>query len=154
MVRVWVEIFFFQAEDGIRASPVPGVQTCALPILSRMGRLGPPRSPGVSRMGRLGPPRSSGVSRMGRLAPPRSPRVSRMGRLGPPGTPAQFAGGVEDGPSRPAEAAECSRAEGQRRNASTTGWRSHAGKQLRNLRATAESLIYIYIYIYIYMYIY
>ena len=24
--------FFFQAEDGIRASPVTGVQTCALPI--------------------------------------------------------------------------------------------------------------------------
>ena len=67
-----------------------------------------------------------------------------MGRLGPPGTPAQFAGGVEDGPSRPAKAAECRRAEGQRRNASTTGWRSHAGKQLRNLRATVESLIYIY----------
>ena len=25
-------IFFFQAEDGIRDSPVTGVQTCALPI--------------------------------------------------------------------------------------------------------------------------
>ena len=25
--------FFFQAEDGIRGSPVTGVQTCALPIL-------------------------------------------------------------------------------------------------------------------------
>ena len=24
--------FFFQAEDGIRTSPVTGVQTCALPI--------------------------------------------------------------------------------------------------------------------------
>ena len=24
--------FFFQAEDGIRDSPVTGVQTCALPI--------------------------------------------------------------------------------------------------------------------------
>ena len=79
---------------------------------------------------------------MGRLAPPRSPRVSRLGRRGPAGTPAQFAGGVEDGPSRPAKAAACRRAEGQRRNASTTGWRSHAGKQLRNLRATVESLIF------------
>ena len=28
-----VVIFFFQAEDGIRDSPVTGVQTCALPIL-------------------------------------------------------------------------------------------------------------------------
>ena len=26
--------FFFQAEDGIRDSPVTGVQTCALPILA------------------------------------------------------------------------------------------------------------------------
>ena len=25
-------MFFFQAEDGIRDSPVTGVQTCALPI--------------------------------------------------------------------------------------------------------------------------
>ena len=25
-------VFFFQAEDGIRDSPVTGVQTCALPI--------------------------------------------------------------------------------------------------------------------------
>src|SRR5467141_3175258 len=28
-------IFFFQAEDGIRASSVTGVQTCALPISRR-----------------------------------------------------------------------------------------------------------------------
>ena len=27
-------VFFFQAEDGIRSSPVTGVQTCALPILT------------------------------------------------------------------------------------------------------------------------
>ena len=26
--------FFFQAEDGIRVSPVTGVQTCALPIFN------------------------------------------------------------------------------------------------------------------------
>src|SRR5260370_12468950 len=29
------EIFFFQAEDGIRDSSVTGVQTCALPIWER-----------------------------------------------------------------------------------------------------------------------
>ena len=28
--------FFFQGEDGIRDSPVTGVQTCALPILNRV----------------------------------------------------------------------------------------------------------------------
>src|SRR5690606_40104302 len=31
-------IFFFQAEDGIRAFHVTGVQTCALPIYSRSRR--------------------------------------------------------------------------------------------------------------------
>src|SRR5437762_4000265 len=30
--EVFVEIFFFQAEDGIRGTSVTGVQTCALPI--------------------------------------------------------------------------------------------------------------------------
>src|SRR2546430_12304338 len=30
--------FFFQAEDGIRDLTVTGVQTCALPILSRAGQ--------------------------------------------------------------------------------------------------------------------
>src|SRR6267143_2377075 len=30
-------IFFFQAEDGIRGGTVTGVQTCALPILARLG---------------------------------------------------------------------------------------------------------------------
>src|SRR5207245_5866459 len=30
--------FFFQAEDGIRAATVTGVQTCALPISCRNGR--------------------------------------------------------------------------------------------------------------------
>src|SRR5256886_13601217 len=29
----WVDMFFFQAEDGIRDLTVTGVQTCALPIL-------------------------------------------------------------------------------------------------------------------------
>src|SRR5690348_10050339 len=30
------DIFFFQAEDGIRDGRVTGVQTCALPIYSRL----------------------------------------------------------------------------------------------------------------------
>src|SRR5207253_7397968 len=34
-VRNFVGIFFFQAEDGIRDGHVTGVQTCALPILTR-----------------------------------------------------------------------------------------------------------------------
>src|SRR5690606_39281367 len=36
-----VRRFFFQAEDGIRDFHVTGVQTCALPISRRCGRLGP-----------------------------------------------------------------------------------------------------------------
>src|SRR5690606_40150166 len=31
--------FFFQAEDGIRDFHVTGVQTCALPIFTRLGNL-------------------------------------------------------------------------------------------------------------------
>src|SRR2546422_3399740 len=34
----WFFFFFFQAEDGIRDVAVTGVQTCALPILSRLSR--------------------------------------------------------------------------------------------------------------------
>ena len=30
--KIFICFFFFQAEDGIRDSPVTGVQTCALPI--------------------------------------------------------------------------------------------------------------------------
>ena len=38
---VYVLVFFFQAEDGIRDDLVTGVQTCALPISSRLvGRVG------------------------------------------------------------------------------------------------------------------
>ena len=33
------ETFFFQAEDGIRNSPVTGVQTCALPICDEKSTL-------------------------------------------------------------------------------------------------------------------
>ena len=32
LVFIFFNFFFFQAEDGIRDSPVTGVQTCALPI--------------------------------------------------------------------------------------------------------------------------
>src|SRR6266576_1369963 len=43
--RNWpgVALFFFQAEDGIRALSVPGVQTCALPI-PRIHRRGAARA--------------------------------------------------------------------------------------------------------------
>src|SRR5258708_10686416 len=36
------EFFFFQAEDGIRVDLVPGVQTCALPILFDAIHASPP----------------------------------------------------------------------------------------------------------------
>ena len=43
LVRVF--FFFFRAEDGIRASPVTGVQTCALPIYPTLGTLRYPGAP-------------------------------------------------------------------------------------------------------------
>jgi len=36
VVEILVFVFFFQAEDGIRDTSVTGVQTCALPISSRL----------------------------------------------------------------------------------------------------------------------
>src|SRR5438094_1399926 len=36
-LAVYLPFFFFQAEDGIRARTVTGVQTCALPISSGVG---------------------------------------------------------------------------------------------------------------------
>src|SRR2546425_9387095 len=33
----WIDVFFFQAEDGIRDKLVTGVQTCALPICKPSG---------------------------------------------------------------------------------------------------------------------
>src|SRR6476469_3897273 len=49
------ELFFFQAEDGIRATSVTVVQTCALPIS------GPRASP--PRRARPGSPRPRGAAR-------------------------------------------------------------------------------------------
>src|SRR6266508_4948400 len=53
-------VFFFQAEDGIRAGHVTGVQTCALPICRRprssRGRDAPPLESGkAGTQGRRGP---------------------------------------------------------------------------------------------------
>src|SRR5258708_31591320 len=52
-----INLFFFQAEDGIRDDLVTGVQTCALPICGDAGRVGSRReSPGrgSGRVGHLG----------------------------------------------------------------------------------------------------
>src|SRR5437868_15518662 len=38
VVKIVFFFFFFQAEDGIRDRNVTGVQTCALPILTRSGQ--------------------------------------------------------------------------------------------------------------------
>src|SRR5690625_296140 len=46
-----VDFFFFQAEDGIRAGHVTGVQTCALPILTLLSGVA---SISPSQMGRVG----------------------------------------------------------------------------------------------------
>src|SRR6267143_2893365 len=44
-------VFFFQAEDGIRAGTVTGVQTCALPIWARHRRLDRLRDRDAERSG-------------------------------------------------------------------------------------------------------
>src|SRR5437879_2772607 len=44
---VRIDLFFFQAEDGIRDTSVTGVQTCALPILKIFG-------PDLKEISRLG----------------------------------------------------------------------------------------------------
>src|SRR2546426_4986982 len=44
-------VFFFQAEDGIRDYKVTGVQTCALPICSRVIALMLPRGAQSRRLG-------------------------------------------------------------------------------------------------------
>src|SRR2546430_12414274 len=61
-VARYADLFFFQAEDGIRDLTVTGVQTCALPISSptradRAGwrRASPTRSPGRRPGSRLRP---------------------------------------------------------------------------------------------------
>src|SRR6266498_1306556 len=70
--------FFFQAEDGIRAADVTGVQTCALPI-SRPGAIAPlrPSSP-ASRAGaaHIHPARSARVWPRRRAADQSSGRPS------------------------------------------------------------------------------
>src|SRR5256885_4941950 len=38
-IGVWMCVFFFQAEDGIRDYKVTGVQTCALPISGGTGMI-------------------------------------------------------------------------------------------------------------------
>src|SRR5207253_6569359 len=49
-LRLWqhagIDLFFFQAEDGIRDGHVTGVQTCALPISARPGARGEIAAPG------------------------------------------------------------------------------------------------------------
>src|SRR5438552_4087836 len=98
VVYLYVFVFFFQAEDGIRDDLVTGVQTCALPISSpdpsgvrpRVGRRGErlaglPSTPGPTR-GLHG-----GSSPRNRRLPTSSPRdhrsgASPRGSSGPRGT--------------------------------------------------------------------
>src|SRR5256885_8634747 len=44
-LTLFISLFFFQAEDGIRDYKVTGVQTCALPISTESTRGGSPCSP-------------------------------------------------------------------------------------------------------------
>src|SRR5947209_17221394 len=74
---VYVVIFFFQAEDGIRDIGVTGVQTCALPISSA-----PPGTRGA--VNRTSPPWTETTSGCPMRARRRSEerRVGKEGRSG------------------------------------------------------------------------
>src|SRR5256885_11939564 len=68
-----LDLFFFQAEDGIRDYKVTGVQTCALPISSAVRRGGHERR-GVSPHGphRVSEPRLVAESHEARRGHPRA----------------------------------------------------------------------------------
>src|SRR6266568_7170613 len=50
-LQVMDEIFFFQAEDGIRDGTVTGVQTCALPIYPQQTGMSPWAAGGLGAVG-------------------------------------------------------------------------------------------------------
>src|SRR5436305_5295917 len=64
------ELFFFQAEDGIRAADVTGVQTCALPIYpverAAVGRVRRRTSPDRARPARRRAAATRGTDRVAR----------------------------------------------------------------------------------------
>src|SRR3712207_8265888 len=81
--EIYVLIFFFQAEDGIRDIGVTGVQTCALPIFGMSGRLRSRAAPARSSSGRFRAPAAhpakqrwprSGVKHQLRTMMKRAPR--------------------------------------------------------------------------------
>src|SRR5229473_3696543 len=73
-----VYFFFFQAEDGIRAKLVTGVQTCALPISRAAARVTAPENSSERALLWSGARRGRGR----RSAPRRLPRLSDGGRIG------------------------------------------------------------------------
>src|SRR5215813_781767 len=90
-LRRWFWFFFFQAEDGIRAADVTGVQTCALPICPAV-RFGPPRDarPLAGSAGEpLGLPARAGAHPDGPnpagTGPGAGVAARRSGRAEPPG---------------------------------------------------------------------
>src|SRR2546430_15162753 len=86
--------FFFQAEDGIRDLTVTGVQTCALPICSRIITQPP------SREGRTHePPKDARPDRPApRAVGPRGPRPARPDAgFGRPRRPARLGRAPEPG---------------------------------------------------------
>src|SRR5205085_4971445 len=59
--RVYFELFFFQAEDGIRDLTVTGVQTCALPISPTVVSVDAVKPPTSSMKGKSNEESGSGV---------------------------------------------------------------------------------------------
>src|SRR5688572_31326864 len=72
--------FFFQAEDGIRDLTVTGVQTCALPIFTKVRAV--PKTPGRTAIACHGSPRRGRTGKKPLLPPSFSLRRSEERRVG------------------------------------------------------------------------
>src|SRR5215813_15331048 len=70
--------FFFQAEDGIRAADVTGVQTCALPISRARGGAATGRTPPCPRGGGVAPADHARGDRRTAAMPHRSGRSPHL----------------------------------------------------------------------------
>src|SRR5207302_2729604 len=109
----FTHVFFFQAEDGIRAFHVTGVQTCALPIFAdqssacseRRGKfversIGPCEEDGTPRERKLGAKCRSGGDRRDELGLAAERAEATSGNRADDGDSARHRAGIGDCPDR------------------------------------------------------
>src|SRR6266542_4980055 len=127
---------FFQAEDGIRAATVTGVQTCALPIAAGLG-YGPAPAAGTCTWSQPACPTRSAYSTASTTAPPTATSSlphPGLPRLGSRTSGSGAARSARRSASSPRDSGSCSsprpeahatppRSSGQRSPATPTAWR-------------------------------